>query len=299
MLGETEKAADAQAHVAKLEAAGKAAPSQASPAAAPPAAAAAGPSAAEVAAAANMSDAQRQEMIRGMVERLADRLKQTPDDLAGWQRLARAYSVLGETEKAADAQAHVAKLEAAGKAAPSQTPPAAAPPAAAAAGPSAADMAAAENMSDAQRQEMIRGMVERLAERLKQQPDDLAGWQRLARAYGVLGEPDKATDALARTAALAPKDPDVLVAYGNALLAQGNSSDDPPAKATEVMRQVLAIDSTRREALWVVGLADAAGGDKQTAAALWGRLLAQLSPGTPEYLQVKGRLAALGTAPGQ
>ncbi|HUI18774.1 MAG TPA: tetratricopeptide repeat protein, partial [Alphaproteobacteria bacterium] len=242
---------------------------------------------------------QRQEMIRGMVERLAERLKQQPDDLAGWQRLARAYGVLGETEKAADAQAHVDKLEAATKAPSAQAPPAAAAAAGAAPGPSAADMAAAQSMSDAQRQEMIRGMVERLADRLKQRPDDLAGWQRLARAYGVLGERDKATDALARAATLAPKDPDVLVAYGNALLAQGNSSDDPPAKATEVMRQVLAIDSARREALWVVGLADAAQGDKETAAALWGRLLAELDPGTPEYLQVKGRLAALGKAPSQ
>jgi cytochrome c-type biogenesis protein CcmH len=146
---------------------------------------------------------------------------------------------------------------------------------------------------------MIRGMVERLAERLKQQPDDLAGWQRLARAYGVLGERDKATEALARAAALAPKDADVLVAYGNALLAQGDSSAGPPEKAAEVMRQVLALDAARREALWVVGLADAAHGEKAAAAVSWGRLLAQLSPGTPEYLQVKGRLDALGTAPGQ
>ena len=299
VLGEKEKAADAQARVAKLEAAAKAPSVQAPPAAAAAAGAAPGPSAADVAAAQNMSDAQRQEMIRGMVERLAERLKQQPDDLAGWQRLARAYDVLGEKEKAADAQARVAKLEAAANAASAQAPPAAAAAAGAAPGPSAADVAAAQNMSDAQRQEMIRGMVERLAERLKQQPDDLAGWQRLARAYDVLGERDKATDALAQAAALAPKDPDVLVAYGNALLAQGNSSDDPPAKAAEVMRQVLAIDSARREALWVVGLADAAQGDKQTAAALWGRLLAELSPGTPEYLQVKGRLAALGPAQGQ
>jgi len=35
----------------------------------------------------------------------------------------------------------------------------------------------------------VRGMVEGLAERLKDQPDDADGWRRLARAYEVLGEP--------------------------------------------------------------------------------------------------------------
>lgn len=47
----------------------------------------------------------QEEMIRGMVERLAQRLKDNPDDLEGWQRLARSYEVLGETEKANEARA--------------------------------------------------------------------------------------------------------------------------------------------------------------------------------------------------
>jgi len=45
-----------------------------------------------------------------MVQRLADRLQENPDDLSGWQRLARAYEVLGETEKAKDAHARVEAL---------------------------------------------------------------------------------------------------------------------------------------------------------------------------------------------
>ena len=49
--------------------------------------------------------------IRSMVERLADRLKDEPNDIQGWRRLARAYEVLGETEKAKTAQARVRKIE--------------------------------------------------------------------------------------------------------------------------------------------------------------------------------------------
>lgn len=45
------------------------------------------------------------EMINQMVERLATRLKANPDDTAGWQQLARAYTVLGRTAEAAQATA--------------------------------------------------------------------------------------------------------------------------------------------------------------------------------------------------
>ena len=58
-------------------------------------------------------------------------------------------------------------------------------------------MAAAKDMSEADRGAMIRGMVDRLATRLKQNGDDVEGWLRLVRAYMVMGERDKAASALA------------------------------------------------------------------------------------------------------
>lgn len=78
----------------------------------------------------------------------------------------------------------------------------------AAAGPVAPRLApgdadAIEQMSDEQREAMIRSMVERLASRLETNPDDRDGWLRLARAYEVLGEADKAEQARARAEALA------------------------------------------------------------------------------------------------
>jgi cytochrome c-type biogenesis protein CcmH len=57
-------------------------------------------------------------------------------------------------------------------------------------------MAVAKDMSDPDRSEMIRGMVDRLATRLKQNGDDVEGWLRLMRAYMVMGERDKAASAL-------------------------------------------------------------------------------------------------------
>lgn len=72
-----------------------------------PVAVAPAPDAAQVAAASQMSDADRNEMIRGMVKRLADKLKENGNDVDGWQRLLRAYVVLGDR-----AQAHAAALDA-------------------------------------------------------------------------------------------------------------------------------------------------------------------------------------------
>jgi cytochrome c-type biogenesis protein CcmH len=74
------------------------------------------------------------------------------------------------------------------------------------AGPSEQDMAAAADMTPQQRGEMIRGMVDRLAERLKQDGSDLDGWLRLVRSYAVLGDRDKARAAAAEARrALAPE----------------------------------------------------------------------------------------------
>jgi cytochrome c-type biogenesis protein CcmH len=63
--------------------------------------------------------------------------------------------------------------------------------------PSPEDIEAASRMSETDRSAFIRAMVERLAQRLEDQPSDLKGWLRLARAYSVLQQPEKAEEALA------------------------------------------------------------------------------------------------------
>jgi cytochrome c-type biogenesis protein CcmH len=72
---------------------------------------------------------------------------------------------------------------------------AAAGPMAGAPGPTQDQVAAAQAMSPAQRQQMIQQMVGGLAERLKQNPRDRDGWERLIRARVVLGQADLAAAA--------------------------------------------------------------------------------------------------------
>jgi cytochrome c-type biogenesis protein CcmH len=62
-----------------------------------------GPSEEEIAAASEMNAADREAMVESMVDRLATRLKDQPQDVEGWLRLIRSYVVLGRAEAAAEA----------------------------------------------------------------------------------------------------------------------------------------------------------------------------------------------------
>ena len=69
-----------------------------------------------------MKPDQQNEMIRSMVARLADKLKADGSDVAGWERLLRAYMVLGDHDKAmaAAADARKALAERPGQASPAR-----------------------------------------------------------------------------------------------------------------------------------------------------------------------------------
>ena len=168
----------------------------------------------------------------------------------------------------------------------------AAPGTAAPSGPTADDLAAAAGMTPDARMAMIRAMVEGLAARLEEDPDDLEGWRRLARSYAVLGEPAKAADALRRAVELAPGDLETLRAYARALSGDAGPAPPPPA-AVALYARILALDPDDEPALWFVGLAAAEGGDPATARTRWQRLLALLVPGTEEHGAVRTALDGL------
>jgi cytochrome c-type biogenesis protein CcmH len=68
---------------------------------------------------------------------------------------------------------------------------------------------------------MIRSMVARLADRLKENGNDVEGWQRLLRAYMVLGERDKANAAAADAKRALVNDPDKLRRLGDMIKSLG------------------------------------------------------------------------------
>ena len=141
--------------------------------------------------------------VQAMVDRLAERLSKSGSDPDGWIMLVRSYSSLGQKDKmdAAITNARAAlagdkaKLQAFDEAlrrfgvdGPGSSTTSATAPAATTSAPAQANDANSE---------MIRGMVSRLADRLKQDGADFDGWMRLVRSYVVLGERDKAVAAAA------------------------------------------------------------------------------------------------------
>jgi cytochrome c-type biogenesis protein CcmH len=129
------------------------------------------------------------EMIRGMVARLADRLKENGDDLQGWLRLIRSYAVLKEFGKAEEATESARRQFASNAEALDQI---------AALGQEVGiGRQAPAGSAESDQSALVRGMVERLAARLKESKDDIDGWLMLIRSYTVLKETAKAQDAAA------------------------------------------------------------------------------------------------------
>ncbi|WP_341898121.1 tetratricopeptide repeat protein, partial [Ferrovibrio terrae] len=153
---------------------------------------------------------------------------------------------------------------------------------------------AAQQMSAEDRTAMVRGMVERLAERLKDNPNDAEGWLRLARAREVLGEADAARAALRQAVAVAPARVDARLALAFNLAGPAVTSRDTlPVEAVAEFAKVLDLAPHHPQALWFVGRGAFEAGDKAAAGVAWNRLLAQLPPDSPEAKELSERLASL------
>jgi cytochrome c-type biogenesis protein CcmH len=93
--------------------------------------------------------------------------------------------------------------------APSSAPNSA-PSGAPSSGPSEEQVAAAKELPPEQQTAMIKGMVERLAERLGKDGSDIEGWLRLVRSYMVLGEREQALAAAGEARRALANEPDKL-----------------------------------------------------------------------------------------
>jgi cytochrome c-type biogenesis protein CcmH len=136
----------------------------------------------------------------------------------------------------------------------------------------------------------IEEMVERLAERLQQEPDNLEGWVMLGRSYFILKRYSEAAQAYANVMALAEEEtPDLLADYAEALaLAHGNTMAGAPARLLE---RALAIDPAHPKSLWYGGLAANEVKDYPVAVERWESLMAQLPADSDNARQLQQHLA--------
>jgi len=142
----------------------------------------------------------------------------------------------------------------------------------------------------------VQAMVDRLAARLQNNPDDPPGWMMLGRSYFVLHRYAEAAGAYHQANARnGGKDADALAAEGEALAFA--SGRDVPADATALFDRALAIDASDGRALWYGGLADAQAGDFTRARQRWTRLRSKELPDQMKQLLDK-QLAQIDAATG-
>jgi len=156
--------------------------------------------------------------------------------------------------------------------------------------------AMAGDMSDAEREAMIRSMVDGLAARLEENPDDVDGWLRLGRSQLVLGEADAAIQAYRQARELAPNNPDALMGEAEARLAAAERIEGVPEvsdRLSTLLREVAELQPDNPQPHWYLGLHALQQGDVAAAREAWQRVLALLGPDNPSYAAVKEQIEAL------
>ena len=137
----------------------------------------------------------------------------------------------------------------------------------------------------------VLAMVENLAKKVRERPDDVQGWSLLARSMAALGRFPEAADAYAHLAKLVPNDPQILADYADALgMAQGRRLAGKPY---DLVKAALAIDPKHRKSLALAGTAAMDAGDFAGAHKYWQTLAAELPPGSEDETQVRNILEEL------
>jgi cytochrome c-type biogenesis protein CcmH len=137
----------------------------------------------------------------------------------------------------------------------------------------------------------IEAMVESLAKKVRDRPNDVEGWRLLSRSLNALGRFPEAVEAYAHLLTLAPNDPDVLADYADALaMTQGQKLTGKPAA---LVAQALAIDPNHPKSLALAGTAAMNSGEYRLATGYWSRLLGQLAPESDDARQVRAILAEI------
>jgi cytochrome c-type biogenesis protein CcmH len=134
----------------------------------------------------------------------------------------------------------------------------------------------------------VNDMVDRLAARLKDNPDDVAGWARLARAYKVQNRLDDAVAAYAKTGKLLDTDPDLLTQYADTLAMRSKSLQGKPS---ELIKKALAIAPKHPMALMMAGQAAYQSGNYAAAIGHWKNVLSVLPAGSADVDLVKTEIA--------
>lgn len=144
------------------------------------------------------------------------------------------------------------------------------------------------NTANAASLHQIGGMVQRLAQRLQDKPDDVEGWMMLARSYNTLGQHAKATEVYARLVSMRPDDAELLASYADTLaMASGKTLQGEPER---LIARALLIDPNNVKARVLSGSAAFERGDYAAALERWQASLPLVTPGSDMAKLVQGNI---------
>lgn len=117
----------------------------------------------------------------------------------------------------------------------------------------------------------VEDMVDKLAAKLKQEPDNAEGWFMLARSYMSMNRYQEAVDALEKTNQLVPNNPVIMLRYADALtmLQAGKISGKP----FELIKRAIEIAPDDPTGLWLLGMGYEEQGEYKKAISSWNKLL--------------------------
>lgn len=159
--------------------------------------------------------------------------------------------------------------------------------------PADSDAAAQNDPPNEEQKTMIAGMVAKLADRLRTQPDDYDGWLRLGRAHTVMGNADAAADAYDHAATLKPQDIEPRLRAVEALLTGLKPDDALPPRAVILLHQIELAAPDEPAVLWYLGVDAARGSRPEVARTYWTRLIAKLPPDGEDTKMVRSALGQL------
>jgi cytochrome c-type biogenesis protein CcmH len=135
----------------------------------------------------------------------------------------------------------------------------------------------------------IAAMVDKLAERLKTQPDDADGWSMLGRSYTSVGRHADALAAYKKAYALKPKDAQTMADFADGLAVVNNRSlDGEPEK---LILQAVKLDGSNAKALALAGTVAFNHADYTVAIERWERAVKVSDPAGGFAQQLQGAIA--------
>lgn len=123
----------------------------------------------------------------------------------------------------------------------------------------------------------LAAMVEKLAARLQQQPDDVEGWTMLGRSYALMNRFSDAEAAYAKAVALDADNGDLLTDYADVMItANGGQFTDVSG---DVLSKALSLQPENVKALWLMGHWQFQHAHYQEALDYWQKTAARVQPG--------------------